>query len=549
MTELDLPPPPGPPPPPEAAAAGKGPGLTVKPPPPPPVCVGRTERSDSIGPPPLSPSMKEELLREANGRRERRDSIGPPPPPMAPVMKGQLIAEATHRRERSDSIGPPPDPLVLRRTAAATGTAAGTARSALATTADSMSSSSAAAGCAPTDTLNTTPPTLVTVLANAGLRESFAAFLKEEFAGESLEFLEACNAFADARLAPDAVAREAGALYARFVREGAPCEVNISGPMRRRIRDGVRAADGARVCQGVFEDAAREVAHLLAANFMPRWLARGAWRTTAFTPRTQSLPTLKQVLEHHRLRNQFEWFLAGEGKAAYLHAWEALAALQCAPALDAAQDTLKAHGPLLQSAAPDAFATLTRAVMTHDAALLRTVDPAPLFRMLEVTWYPRWVVLQTWSLVCVPVDPRAFSPAALQQAQDAQTVQLEQGSLTHIHAGDETSAIAAIAAANALAQSRTSPVCCPHCFRLSCHTSVPHCFLFTGAESKVVKRWRAHTIPRAQSAPQKVTKALRSSCSFCCRAERMFPSLEYLHTFTPTHTHTHAHPFAAVASS
>lgn len=532
MTELDLPPPPGPPPPPVQ-------GLTVKPPPPPPVCVGRTERSDSIGPPPLSPSMKAELLREANGRRERRDSIGPPPPPMAPVMRGQLIAEATHRRERSDSIGPPPDPLVLRRSAAAaaatatTGTNAGTARSALATGAAVPAPTGSS-----TDTLNTTPPTLVTVLANAGLRDSFAAFLEEEFAGENLEFLEACNAFADARLAPGAVAREAAALYARFVREGAPCEVNISGPMRRRIRDGVRAADGAPVCQGVFEDAAREVAHLLAANFMPRWLARGTWRTTAFTPCTQTLPTLKQVLEHHRLRNQFEWFLAGEGKAAYLHAWEALAALQRAPALDAAQDALTAHGRLLQTAAPDAFATLTRAAMTHDAALLCTLDPAPLFRMLEVTWYPRWVVLQTWSLVCVPVDPRAFSPAALQQVQDAQTVQLDEGSVTHIHAGDETAAIAAIAAANALAQSRSSPVCFFSSLATpSCAYDVIHCCCAHASFSPHFRtRVQGHqkmedihdslcSICTAKSRQKSEGHCFSVSLVFRCFAESMFPSI------------------------
>lgn len=513
MTEIDLPPPPGPPPPALDDEVGPptGAGLTVRPP---PVCVGRLERSDSIGPPPLSPSMKAELLREANGRRERRDSIGPPPPPMAPVMRGQLIAEATHRRERSDSIGPPPDPLDLRRSAAAgapgagtsagtTGKAAGTARSALAT---------ASATTGSPEVQNTTPPTLVTVLANAGLRDSFAAFLEEEFAGENLEFLEACNAFADARLAPGAVTREAEALYARFVREGAPCEVNISGPMRRRIRDGVRAAaQGAPVCQGVFEDAAREVAHLLAANFMPRWLARGAWRGIAFTPCAQSLPTLKQVLVHHRLRNQFEWFLAGEGKAVYLHLWEALSALQRSPALGTAQDVLAAHGPLLQTAAPDAFATLTRAAMTRDAALLRTLDPAPLFRTLEVTWYPRWVVLQTWSLVCVPVDPRAFSPAALQQAQDAQTVQLEQGSVTHIHAGDETSAIAAIAAISA-AQSRSSPVCFFQFFHLPLWGFHAHflCFLCRN---------------RVQG-NQKMEGTLDSPCSICtAKSHQRFETL------------------------
>jgi len=224
-------------------------------------------------------------------------------------------------------------------------------------------------------------------------------------------------------------------------------EVNISGPMRQTIKKCVFSPEHGVVYQGIFEEAARELSRLLEANFMLRWLQKNTWRQIDYVPYQQNLPTLKQVLEHYRLRNQFEWFLVAEKHENYLYLWEALTRLVRFPSLEDAQTIVNTFPEELK-AVPEAMNILTQALTTKNAGLLKSVDPQPIFRMLQTKWYSRWVVSQTWSLVKIIVNPSSFIPAALQESP---TVCLQQQpSFKHIHAIDETSAIAAIAEANAL---------------------------------------------------------------------------------------------------
>ena len=400
----------------------------------------RRERQDSIGPPPMDPAMKTQIIQEARTRQERKDSIGPPPPFNAD-LKVELIREATVRRVRADSIGPPPDPLQGKALEPhKVGDVSGHPKS--------MSNLRQGAPH------SLPPPTLATVLVNEELRNDFARFLDEEFATENLEFIEACDAFADTKMAPEAIEKEAKRIYNQFIIEGAPQEVNISGPMRKAIKKAVFMPKHGVVYQGIFEDAARELSHLLEANFMVRWLAKNTWRTIYYVPNQQSLPTLKQVLEHYRLRNQFELFLVAEDKEQFLYLWEALTRLTEHPNLEEAQSILSRFPEQLQTI-PETMNTLSLAVTTESVEHLKSVDPTPIFRTLQVKWYSHWVVLQTWSLVKVTVNPSSFIPAALQQEEVSRTT------FTHIHADDETSAIAAIAAANALATANVqSPSVC-----------------------------------------------------------------------------------------
>ena len=482
--------------------------------------------------------MKSQLMAEAAVRRQRHDSIGPPPDPLALKAAAAAASAAAHKegaqRQRKDSIGPPPDPAHhhahhhqphKRSQLGATGTVVAASRQrcdsigpppdppadTTATTSSKLATSApllpTAAAAAPTATTaqslmfsspplcrraphSLPPPTLATVLVNEGLRASFARFLEEELAAESLEFLDECDAFAEAELTPDALAAEARRIYNRYVREGAPQEVNISGPVRKQIKLGVLKPKHGVVLQGVFEGAARELCTLLQENFMARWLAKNEWREIPFTPCAPALPSLRQVLAQPRLRNQFEWFLAGKDQQVYLYAWEALARLQQRPTLEAAAAAVDKFGSVMQQAVPEAFNTLTLALQTQSVDTLRTVDPTPLFRMLQIKWYPQWVVMQTWTLAKATACPSsaafmlddeqedgehgdaAKAEVREEDAQEEHTVQLQKDSVKHIHADDEESLIAAIAAANAaLARTKSphSPVCGPPLhFRVFC---------------------------------------------------------------------------------
>jgi len=114
---------------------------------------------------------------------------------------------------------------------------------------------------------------LQSVIADARLRDKFAAFCRFSFAGECIDFYNACEDYENARSDAERT-NLAKDIVSKFIRENAPDQVNISAEQRRLLISAVdNASDEAFVTLTMLQ-AKREIFDLMRRNFFARFVAK-----------------------------------------------------------------------------------------------------------------------------------------------------------------------------------------------------------------------------------------------------------------------------------
>lgn len=165
-------------------------------------------------------------------------------------------------------------------------------------------------------------PELCETLGDPDLAQAFCLYLVGAQADESMRFLLHAERIAHAATAGEqrALAR---AVYAEFLRPGAPSELNLAEATRSAVaaaleRDAEEddAHSDVGALHAAFAVAQRQIYSLLAVSHHPAWLATGAWRTLA--PRRSAAadaiargatPSFVETLHHRGLLRAFNLYI------------------------------------------------------------------------------------------------------------------------------------------------------------------------------------------------------------------------------------------------